>query len=91
MYSSSWLVFSGRRNGSGDPPLWLSFVGSFLVLQKNSKILLYTAFVEEPGPSPRLLYCFWTAPPWSLHPLPSLIRELSEFTLRNSEKFKEAE
>ena len=44
-----------------------------LVLQKSWKILLCVSLEGEPDPAPRLRYCFLTAPPLSLHPLPSLI------------------
>ena len=44
-----------------------------LVLQKNSKILLCIFLEEEPGPALSLHCGLLTAPPWSLHPLPSLI------------------
>ena len=29
IFHSSKLVFNGLRSGSGDPSLWLSFVGDF--------------------------------------------------------------
>ena len=47
------------------------FVGGFE--HKGSKILLHIFPGEEPGPAPRLHYSLLTVPPWSLHPLPSLI------------------
>ena len=43
-----------------------------LILQKSSKILLCVSLEEEPGPCPRLCYCFLAAPSLSPHPLSSL-------------------
>ena len=37
---------------------------------------------REPGPCPRLYYCSLTAPPSSLHPLPSLISNHLNLSLR---------
>ena len=42
-------------------------------LVKSSKILLPVLLEAEPGPNPRLHYCFLAAPPLSLPLLPSLI------------------
>ena len=36
--------------------------------------MLCTSLEEEPGPAPGPHFCLLTVPPWSLHPLPSLIR-----------------
>ena len=49
------------------------FLGGGVVLQKGSKVLLFIFLEEEPDSAPRLHSCLLTAPPWSLHPLPSLI------------------
>ena len=40
-HSSSKLVFSGPRTGSGGPPLWLSFVGSFSSAEELEDIVMY--------------------------------------------------
>ena len=42
-------------------------------LQKNLKVLLCIFFLEEPGPCPRLHYCFVTSPPLLLPSFCSLI------------------
>ena len=42
-------------------------------LQKNLKVLLCIFFLEEPGPCPRLHYCFLTSPPLLLPSFCSLI------------------
>ena len=47
-----------------------------LVLQKTSRILLRIFLKEEPGLFPRLQY-FLTVPPFSPHPLRSLISNCS--------------
>ena len=47
-------------------------VGDFSSV-KCSKKLLSVSLEAGPVPNPRLYYCFFTAPPLSLHPLPSLI------------------
>ena len=39
---------------------------------KSLKTLLCVSFVGEPGPVPRLHYCFLVAPPLSLHPFSSV-------------------
>ena len=79
---SSKLVFSGAQDW-----LWLSscflewrilhqvvlpFVG-VLDLQKDSKILLCIFLKVKKDHAPRQHYCLFTASPWFLHPLPSLI------------------
>ena len=46
-----------------------------LILQKSSKILSCVSLEGEPGSYPRLRYYLLTAPPWSLHPLPSLMSD----------------
>ena len=55
------------------------------MLQKGSKILLCIFLEGEPkDPAPRLPYCLLATPPWSLHPLSSLVSncplELREVT-----------
>ena len=46
-------------------------------MQNSTKILLCVSLEGEPGSAPRLHCCFLTAPPLSLHPLPSLISNCS--------------
>ena len=48
-------------------------LGGGLFSAEEQETLLYIFLVEEPRPCQRLHYCFLTAPPLSLHPLPSLI------------------
>ena len=39
--SSSKLVFSGPRTGSGGSPLWFSFVGSFISAERLKDIAMF--------------------------------------------------
>ena len=66
MYSSLRLVFSGPRTSYGCPSLWLTFVGA------QTDCYIYS-LKRNQDPAPRLHYCLLTVPPWSQHPLPSLI------------------
>ena len=48
----------------------LPFDGGLSSAERLEDIVMY---VLSGGPTPRLHCCLLTAPPWSLHPLPSLI------------------
>ena len=78
LHSSPELVSRGPRTGAGGPRLWLSLVGG-LVVEKSSKTLLCVSLEGVPGPGPRWHSCVLMAPPWSLHPLPSLISAFPPF------------
>ena len=83
-HAPDWLV--GRQESASSTfwfqPVWgLVLVDStpltsptwwgFQYLQSSSEILCIPCWKQDPAP--RLHYCFLTAPPLSLHPLPSLI------------------
>ena len=71
--SAFWVhrVWGLRAVGSMQltSPTWRGFQ----YLQNSSKTLRVYPLRGDRQPAPRLHYCFLTAPPLSLHPLPSLI------------------
>ena len=71
------MSLSGYFNLASGGLLWneecyIFYLGDFSSI-KSSKILLCVSLEMEQDPAPRLHYCFLSAPPLSLHPLPSLI------------------
>ena len=62
------MTFSGMKSASSGLP----FGGGFSSTE-GLKIMLCVFLEGEPGPCPRLHYCFLTVPPLSLHSLPYLI------------------
>ena len=71
-HSSSQLVFSGPRTGSGGSPLWVSLVGAFSSAEELRCCYAYSLGRNQ-ATAPRLHSCSLTAPPCSLYPLPSLM------------------
>ena len=63
-------------------------LGGGLFSAEELEILLYIFLAEEPRPCQRLHYCFLTAPPLSLHPLPSMTSNSLNlsFELRESQR-----
>ena len=83
-FHSSKLVFSGPTTGSGGPPafwkkecfirLLTSFIcGGFQFCGRTQSYCYVYASKRVQDPAPRQNYPLTVVPPWSPHPLPSLI------------------
>ena len=91
LHSLSKLMLSIPRTGSGGPSFLneecfidiLHLMGGFSSVELKD-IVMYIPWGGTR--TPRVHYCLLTAPPWSLHPLPSLISNCL-----NSGKVEEAE
>ena len=64
------VLLPGMKNASSNSSF---FCWRFQIHRKGQRYCYVYSLRMNQDPAPRLHYCFLTAPPWSLHPLPSLI------------------
>ena len=80
-----WTVtFSGMKSASSRLP----FGGSFSSVQEFKDNIIYIPWGGTRTLPPRLYYCFLTASPFSLHPLPSLISNYLNLPFETQRKWR---